>query len=129
MATIPTLIVEDDPDIQALLGDFLKSYENWSFEVYKASNGRDALALAREHPPRLVLLDVNLDDQMTGYEVARHLRSYPATVGARIVMLSANNAPVDRHLGEKAGANDYLSKPIESRLLFATLQEVLGDTP
>ena len=121
---IRALIVEDDPDIQLLLQDLLESYD-WDFDVQMTSKGAEAIQMAQASPPDLVLLDVRLADEMDGLEVARTLRANPITQNTRIVMLSAMDDPVDQHAGKRAGADDYVTKPVQARILLASLTELL----
>lgn len=120
------LLVEDDPDVQTLLEDFLETYP-WQFQVTKATKGHDAIQTALQINPDIVLLDVRLADHIDGYEVARQLRSHPTTADTRIIMLSGMDDPVDQHIGKRSGANEYVAKPVQNRILLATLQDLLGD--
>ena len=120
------LLVEDDPDVQLLIEDFLDMYP-WQFQISKTTRGSDAIRMALDMQPDLVLLDVRLGDHIDGYEVARQLRSHPSTADTRIVMLSGMDDPVDQHIGKRSGANEYVAKPVQSRILLAVLQDLLGD--
>ncbi|NJL95631.1 MAG: response regulator [Anaerolineae bacterium] len=121
---VQVLVVEDDPDVLLLLQDLLESYP-WTFVVRSTGRGRDAIELARQAPPDLVLLDVRLADEVNGLTVARELRSHPATVHAKIVILSAMDDPIDQHAGKRAGADEYVTKPVQNRILLAVLTELL----
>lgn len=118
------LVVEDDPDVQVLIADLLDTYE-WEFNIHTATTGQAAIEAALASPPKIVLLDVRLADEIDGFEVARQIRSHPTTANAKIIMLSAHDDPIDKHMGQRAGANEYLTKPVQNRILMAALQEAL----
>jgi DNA-binding response OmpR family regulator len=75
-----------------------------------AGDGEEALRIARQQHPELVLLDVNMP-KLDGFEVCRQLKNQPDTAGIKVVMLTARGADVDRAKGRDAGADDYFIKP------------------
>src|SRR3712207_5279569 len=104
------LVVDDDPDIRALLTELL---EGEGFHVTTAANGREALDRIGEHRPRLALLDLQMP-VMNGWELLAHLRQARAAVP--VIFMSAGarvRAEAERH-----GADGYLAKPFD-------LEEVL----
>lgn len=118
------LLVDDDLDTLRLVGLML---QRQGYEVRAASNGPQALTMAQEEQPDLVLLDVMMPE-MDGYEVARRLRSDPATVDVPIIMFTAKTQVDDKVMGFEAGADDYLTKPTQPRELFAHMKAVLTRT-
>jgi len=112
------LVVDDEPDLLELLRFNL---ERAGYTALTALTGVQALALAREDPPQLVLLDVMLPD-MSGIEVCRQLRSEPSTGKAMILMLSARKDEDDRVAGFRAGADDYVTKPFSVTELLLRLE-------
>jgi two-component system response regulator MprA len=113
MSTI--LIVEDEAEIAGYLRRGL-TFEGYTVEI--ASDGRQALDIAREQPPDLVVLDLMLPG-IDGLEVARRLR---AASDVPIIMLTARDAIPDRVAGLEAGADDYLIKPFAFEELLARIR-------
>jgi len=120
---VPTriLVVEDDPDIAALVVRYL---EKADFSVDRVANGRDALDAIAERPPDLVVLDLMLP-QVTGLEVCRRLRSDTRTAAVPVIMLTARAEESDRIVGLELGADDYLSKPFSPGELVARVRALL----
>jgi DNA-binding response OmpR family regulator len=116
------LIVEDEGDIAGLIRHTLERSGEMVVEV--ASSGDQALKLASEHPPDLVVLDLNLP-VLGGLEVCRLLRTRPATARVPIIMLTARGTEGDRVIGLDAGADDYITKPFGLRELSARVRAVL----
>ena len=116
------LIVEDEGDIAGLIRHTLERGGDMVVEV--AASGDQALKLASEHPPDLVVLDLNLP-VLGGLEVCRLLRSRPATARVPIIMLTARGSEGDRVTGLDAGADDYITKPFSLRELSARVRAVL----
>jgi DNA-binding response OmpR family regulator len=102
------LVIEDDPDIQALLVELL---EQSGFTVRAAGDGAGALNALADDDPDLVTLDLNLPD-LDGIEVCRRIRERS---DAYVVMLTARPDEIDRLLGLETGADDYLTKPFSPR--------------
>jgi DNA-binding response OmpR family regulator len=115
------LVVEDDPDIAALVCFDLKQQGLLATSV---ANGEAALAVVERDPPALVILDLMLPG-MSGIEVCRRIRSDATTAALPIVMLTARAAEEDRMLGLKAGADDYITKPFSPRELVSRVGAVL----
>jgi CheY-like chemotaxis protein len=104
------LCADDDRDILALLALRL---ERAGFRVAQAVDGEQALALARDLLPDVLVLDVMMP-RMTGTEVVTALRADPATAGLRVVLLSARAQEADVERGLGAGADAYLAKPFQA---------------
>lgn len=116
------LVVDDDLDTLRLVGMML---ERQGYGIVAASNGQQALALARSEKPDLIVLDLMMPD-IDGIQVARQLRSDPETGGILIVMFTAKDQMEEKLEGFNAGADDYLTKPIQPRELVAHVRAVLG---
>ena len=101
------LLADDDAALRRLIGTTLGTDD---FELLQAVDGEEALRIARNERPELVLLDVNMP-KLDGFEVCRHLKSEPETSAIKVVMLTARATDVDRIRGREAGADDYFSKP------------------
>jgi diguanylate cyclase (GGDEF)-like protein len=115
------LIVDDDPDIVALVA---LNLEAEGYECHRAERGDDALDLALQLRPDLVVLDLMLPG-VDGVEVCRQLRKDPRTAGAGIIMLTARSLREDRLAGLDAGADDYIDKPFDVDELIARVQASL----
>lgn len=95
------------------------------FTVITAENGEQALALAREHKPDLMFLDVEMPKK-TGYEVSATLKAEPDTQQIYIIMLTARGQVADEKKGYDAHVNEYITKPFSPRKLVKRLHEILG---
>jgi DNA-binding response OmpR family regulator len=115
------LIVDDEPRIAEIAGDYLR---HAGFEVLFAATGSSGLERARARRPALIVLDLRLPD-MDGIQVARELRR---ETDVPIVMLTARAEESDRLLGLDAGADDYVVKPFSPRELVARVRAVLRRT-
>ncbi len=113
------LIVDDDTRVTNALRRTL-AYEGYSVSV--AANGEGALAVARNKPPDLVILDLMLPG-IDGFEVCRRLRA--AGDGITVLMLTARDAVADRVAGLETGADDYLVKPFALEELLARVKALL----
>lgn len=116
------LVVEDEGDIAGLIRHALERSGDTAVEV--VSSGDEALRAATEHPPDLILLDLNLPN-IGGLEVCRLLRGRPATATVPIIILTARTSEGDRVTGLDAGADDYVIKPFSLRELSARVRAVL----
>ncbi len=112
------LVVEDEP---ALVDTLEYSLARQGYAVSVASDGLQALEIARELEPDLVVLDVMLPG-LDGYEVCRILRQESS---APIIMLTARADEVDKVVGLEVGADDYLTKPFSMRELLARVKALL----
>jgi two-component system, LuxR family, sensor kinase FixL len=103
------LVVDDDPNSLDIVRTFLESR---GYDVFTAINGEDALAQLESVRPALILLDVMMPG-MDGWEVARVVKNHPQFGEVRVVMLTARSDFADKHEGLRAGADDYIVKPIQ----------------
>src|SRR5512136_478101 len=112
------LVVDDEPAVTDLLAYNLRKA---LYDVLIATNGVDALRLAREAAPDLILLDLMLPE-VDGLDVCRELRK---TSSVPIIMITARGEEIDRVVGLELGADDYVSKPFGVRELLARIKAVL----
>ncbi len=119
--TARVLVVDDIPANLRLLEAKLRAEY---FEVALAASGPEALALTSAWSPDIVLLDVMMPG-MDGYEVCRRLKSQEATAHIPVVMVTALTDQTERVRGLEAGADDFISKPVDTTLLFARLRALL----
>ncbi len=115
------LLVEDDPALAELL-EFRFTAEGYAVSV--TPDGDEALLLAQEEAPDLVVLDWMVEGT-SGIEVCRRLRRDKATAHVPIIMLTAREAEDDRVRGLETGADDYLTKPFSPRELLARVAAVM----
>ncbi|MBE7553486.1 MAG: response regulator transcription factor [Anaerolineales bacterium] len=118
MAANTILVVEDELSIQKVIRTYLES-EN--FQVVCVDNGPEALTLAQELKPDLIILDLMLPG-MDGMEIAARLRQVSDVY---ILILTARTEEADRVAGLRLGADDYLTKPFSPRELVARVQAIL----
>src|SRR3569832_63457 len=94
------------------------------FEVVSAFNGLECLKKMEEAPPDIVLLDVMMPG-MDGFEVCRRIKGNPKTAHVPVVMVTALDQPSDRVAGLEAGADDFLTKPVDDAALFARVRSLV----
>jgi len=115
------LVVDDEPDITALVAYHLAKA---GYRVTTVSSGTEALRVAEERAPDLVVLDLMLPG-FSGYEVLEALRRRPATQDVGVIMLTARREEGDRIKGLSLGADDYLIKPFAPQELVLRVGAVL----
>lgn len=114
------LIVDDEPNIVLALEFLLKRA---GYQTEKAYNGPQALELATEFVPDLIVLDVMMPG-MDGFEVAREIRRSAALEHAKIVFLTAKGTQRDKSAGYDSGAEYYIVKPFDNDELLQTINEI-----
>jgi diguanylate cyclase (GGDEF)-like protein len=115
------LVADDDPFIARLLEIELRAA---GYDVRVASDGNQALELAQDRSPDLVLADVMMPN-MDGFELTRRLRQDPRTATVSIIMLTARGLSADKLEGFAIGADDYIVKPFDTPELLARIRGVL----
>ena len=121
MANEKILVVDDEEHILELISFNLT---NNGYKVIKANNGIDAVRLAIEEKPKLILLDLMIPGK-DGYDVCREVRSNSEIRNIPIIMLTAKSEELDKILGLDLGADDYITKPFSVRELLARVKAVL----
>jgi two-component system OmpR family response regulator len=119
---INVLVVDDEPVLAELVSMALR-YEGW--DIATAGDGATAIALARENPPDVVVLDVMLPD-MSGLDVLRELRQQ--VPGLPLLLLTAKDSVEDRIAGLTAGGDDYVTKPFSLEEVVLRLRALLRRT-
>jgi CheY-like chemotaxis protein len=117
------LIVEDHPTMREAMRMVL---EHEGFRIREAADGSSALALAREDPPDLVFLDLNIPGA-SGAEVLRELKADPRTSGVRVVIVTASGDE-GRDQVLALGADEYFTKPFSPLALLRTVERVMTGT-
>lgn len=112
------LVVDDKVNVRSLIRDYLSEQ---GFHVFTASNGKEALFVARHEKPDLILLDIMMPE-MDGYEFIRLHRKEQETP---IILLTAKIEETDKVLGLELGADDYITKPFGMREMIARIRAVL----
>jgi len=114
------LVVEDNADMRDLVAEICRS----DYRVVTAANGQEGLGLIREHRPALVVSDVMMP-AMDGHELLRRIRSDPGTSSIPVMLLTAKTGLELKLESLESGADDYLTKPFESRELLARARNLV----
>ncbi|MBO5812963.1 MAG: response regulator transcription factor [Alistipes sp.] len=115
------LLVDDEPDILEFIGYNLSKE---GYQIFTAADGVEALQIAAECRPHLILLDMMMP-RMDGVQTCRALRQLPEVSDARIVFLSALGEDENQLTGFDAGADDYIAKPIKMSLLKSRVNAMM----
>jgi CheY-like chemotaxis protein len=118
----PVLIADDDPIMRALVRVIL---ERDGYSVIEAKTGREAVALAGQHHPELIVLDLNMP-QMDGCDAIATIRGTPALVATPIVVVTGEESPQVERQVLALGADDYIVKPFEPAVLSARVKAAFG---
>ncbi len=118
------LVVDDDEDVAETIERALR---RGGYEVLVASRGADALQLARQRRPEIIVLDIMMPG-MSGIEVCRHVRANPQLARIPILFLTAKGEIADKIEGFESGADDYLTKPFDQRELELRVKALLRRT-
>jgi CheY-like chemotaxis protein len=116
------LIAEDERDIRDLVAFTLRFAGH---EVFAASNGEEALEMAPQVNPDLILMDVRMP-RMTGYEACKAMKANPDLKDIPVVFLSAKGQESERQQGMDAGAEEYLLKPFAPDQLTVAIKTILA---
>ena len=115
------LLVDDEPDILVFLSYNLKKE---GFQVYTATNGKDAISIAKKEIPHLIILDIMMPE-MNGVDTCYELKQIPELQNSLIIFLSAKNDYYTQIAGFDTGADDFIAKPIKPRLLIKKINALL----
>ena len=118
---IKVLLVDDEPDILEFLHYNLSRN---GFDTIQASNGKDAIRLADQEEPDLILLDIMMPD-MDGVETCYEMRKNPKLKNTLVAFLTARSEEYSEIAGLEAGADDYIQKPIRPRLLLSRIKALM----
>jgi len=118
------LIAEDQPDSRQLLEDILERFEAFGVVILTARDGVEAWEIAQKHTPNLILLDIMMPG-INGYEVCKRVKAHPEMKDTYIIMVSAKTQADDRKQAALAGADEYVTKPFDLRLILERVQAVL----
>jgi len=115
------VVADDDPDILSIVA---MSLETQGYDVYKACNGREAVDLARDHHPDLIILDMMMP-VMSGYEAISELKADDTTRTIPIVGLSAKAMATDMERATDVGIDGYITKPFRIAQVLSVIEGYL----
>ncbi len=115
------LLVDDEPDILDFLGYNLKKE---GYAVFTASNGVEAITIAKKELPHLIVLDVMMPE-MDGIETCRQIREIPSLNNSVVTFLTARNEEYTQISGFDVGADDFITKPIKPRVFLSRVKALL----
>jgi twitching motility two-component system response regulator PilH len=125
MSAKTILVVDDSPTALKITSEILTEE---GFNVVGATDGEEALEIASQVHPDLIVLDIILPKK-NGFQVCRQLKTESATADIKILMLSSKNQASDRFWGQKQGADAYITKPYDDDELLASIQSLLNQQP
>jgi two-component system alkaline phosphatase synthesis response regulator PhoP len=114
------LIVDDEPNIRLLVGNLLGG----DYDVLEASNGVEALHIARRQSPDLILMDIMMPD-MDGYSACYAIKNDDLTSKIPVVMVTAVGQELNRMFAQQMGADGYITKPFQAKDLLDTIGRLL----
>jgi len=115
------LLVDDEPDILEIVGFNL---EKEGYQIDKASNGIEAIEIAKKFEPHLILLDIMMPE-MDGIETCEKIRSIPELEHTLIAFFTARGEDYSHIAGFEAGADDYITKPVKPKILVSKVKSLL----
>ena len=115
------LLVDDEPDIIEIISYNLK---NADYDVFSATNGIEAIKIAKKIEPHLIILDIMMPE-MDGIEACEIIRNDPKIAKTLITFLSARGEDYSQIAGFNAGADDYITKPIKPKVLMSKVKSLL----
>jgi len=118
---IKILLVDDEQDILEIVGYNLTQE---GYKIVTASNGREAIAVAKKERPQLIIMDVMMPE-MDGMEACENIRKIPELSNIIITFLTARSEDYSQVAGFDAGADDYIAKPIKPKLLVSKVKALL----
>jgi two-component system alkaline phosphatase synthesis response regulator PhoP len=114
------LIVDDEPNIRLLVGNLLGG----DYDVLEASNGVEALHIARRQSPDLILMDIMMPN-MDGYSACYAIKNDDLTSKIPVVMVTAVGQELNRMFAQQVGADGYITKPFQAKDLLDTIGRLL----
>jgi DNA-binding response OmpR family regulator len=121
---MPRLLIADDQDPIRQMVRITLATQGW--EILEATDGTQALRLAKSERPDLALLDVDMGMGPTGFDVCRAMKSDDKTMHVPVVILTAFDSEADRAKGFAAGADRYLTKPFSPLALIDTIRSIIA---
>lgn len=115
------LVVDDSPSEMAKFRDILTKHD---YKVLEAFNGEQGCAMAAEHLPDVILMDIVMPE-MNGFQATRKITRGKTTSHIPVVIISTKNQETDRVWGKRQGAKEYLTKPIDENELVRVIRTVM----
>lgn len=119
-----TVLVVDDSKV-ALMTEVMILRREGRFKIIEGKNGEEAIALAVEHQPDLILMDVNMP-VMDGFEACRAMRNKAETKSIPIILVTTRGEAENIEAGYENGCSDYVTKPINGSELLSKIKNILG---
>lgn len=116
------LIVEDSSTVVDQIKTTLTAH---GFSTIVADNGADAIAMAKEHNPAVILMDVVMPGNINGFQATRQITRDPETKHIPIIMITNKDQETDRIWGQRQGAKWYLVKPVSDEELLSVINQAL----
>lgn len=117
------LIIDDDPLILDLVDLAFSGFAEGEFDVLKSANGIEGIERIKEGDIDVVLLDVMMP-AINGYQVCKELKADPKTSNVKVIMLSARAQKDEIEKGFDCGADDYITKPFDPKILVEKIREM-----
>jgi twitching motility two-component system response regulator PilH len=117
------LVVDDSPTETYKFEEILKRN---GYSVLKADNGADGVAVCRKEKPDVVLMDVVMPG-LNGFQATRQLAKGDDTKGIPVIIVTTKDQETDKVWGKRQGAWAYLTKPVDEKILIATIQDMLKE--
>jgi DNA-binding response OmpR family regulator len=117
------LVVDDEVKVSKLIEVTLASEDR---QILHASSGEEAIKIAREAKPDLMLLDIMMPGKLDGFEVCKLIKEDPDTRGICVIMLTAKGQQVDKEKGLASGADEYFVKPFSPMELLDRIEKSLS---
>ena len=121
MSTKKILIVDDEPNIVMSLE---YAFKKKSFEVFIARDGTEALEIARQEAPNVILLDIMMP-KMDGYETLKKIKENKLLADTKVIFLSAKSKLADVEKGLKLGADSYITKPFSIKKVITDVEKMI----
>ena len=118
------LIVDDQVEVRELMEVTLRYGQ---YKIFQASNGQDAISIAKKEKPELVIMDIMMPGDIDGLEATQKIKSDPQTKKCKIIMLTAKGQDADKEKGEELEIEGYFVKPFSPLDLINKIEEVLGE--
>jgi twitching motility two-component system response regulator PilH len=120
---MPRVLIVDDSPTETY--KFKEILEKNGFEIITADNGADGVAVARQELPDVVLMDVVMPG-LNGFQATRQISKNQETKHIPVIIVTTKDQETDKVWGKRQGASDYLTKPVDEKLLLETIERVLG---
>ncbi|HLA48828.1 MAG: two-component system response regulator [Nitrospinae bacterium RIFCSPLOWO2_02_FULL_39_110] len=117
------LVIEDNDKNRLLIRDILRYY---GYEVLEATDGEEGIKMAKEHKPALIFMDMQMP-VMNGFNAINILKGDAETKDIKIIAVTSFAMKEEKEIIMKAGADDYMAKPIDTRQLPLMMKRVLGN--